>query len=157
MDRPRGTPTQWTDHVAHQPNGQTNSDLAAMGSVFAYRSFGYLAGAIGGGMLFDWATNPAMLIAMATASVAVGVFLVPFQTSVVALGVTVSFQGLGMDILVRAAHAVLQSRNVRTWVGTWVAVLFAQAHVCTWMVCAHVGGCTHPRVWARIHVCVRPQ
>ena len=47
---------------------------------------GYLGGAIGGGILFDDAANPATLIAGATASVAVGVFFVPFQTSIVALG-----------------------------------------------------------------------
>ena len=52
----------------------------------------YLSGAVIGGVVFDRTHNPAKLIALATVSVAVGVALVPTQSTVVALGLVTSFQ-----------------------------------------------------------------
>jgi FHS family Na+ dependent glucose MFS transporter 1 len=123
---------------------RTDSNLAEMGAVFTFRSVGYLIGAIGGGVLFDKETNPARLITAATISVALGVLFVPMQSSVVALGVVVSLQGLGMGVLDTGGNVLLikiwgqavgprmQLMHCLFGVGAFVSPLIAGSYIGEW-------------------------
>ena len=75
---------------------QTKSSLTAVGYCVVVRSFGYLLGSTGGTLYDHWPGH--YVLAAAMLSSALGTALIPSAPSIVALGVLVVLQGVGMGL-----------------------------------------------------------
>ena len=85
---------------------QTGSDIQSIGSIFAFRAFGYLSGSSIGGYLYE-KINGNYLLSVATCICMIGSFIIPFSTSLPVLCFSVLLQGFAMGFLDTGGNLLL--------------------------------------------------
>jgi MFS transporter, FHS family, Na+ dependent glucose transporter 1 len=85
---------------------QTGSDIESIGSIFAFRAFGYLSGSTLGGVLYE-KINGNYLICAATFICMIGTLVIPFSTTLGGLCASVMCQGFAMGFLDTGGNLLL--------------------------------------------------